>query len=88
MSASKLKKPWKELVSQKGYLYFPAPSPLLGSWLWLWPLVSAPDPGPQFVFTGPGPRFVFIGRAHWLGFDLKVCSSIYLAYQLHCIFYL
>ena len=27
-------------------------------------------------------------RAHWLGFDLKVFSSIYLGYQLHCIFYL
>ena len=24
-------------------------------------LCLAPDPGPQFVFTGPGPQFVFIG---------------------------
>ena len=27
-------------------------------------------------------------RVHWLDFDLKVFSSIYLAYQLHSIFYL
>ena len=25
-------------------------------------------------------------RIHWLGFDLKVFSSIYLTYQLHSIF--
>ena len=24
-------------------------------------LCLAPDPGPQFVFTGPGPQFVFTG---------------------------
>ena len=27
-------------------------------------------------------------HVHWLDFDLKVFSSIYLAYQLHSIFYL
>ena len=27
-------------------------------------------------------------RVHWLGFDLKVFSCIYLAYQLYSIFYL
>ena len=24
-------------------------------------LCLAPDPGPQFLFTGPGPQFVFAG---------------------------
>ena len=42
-----------------GYLYFPAPGPLLGPRCCPWPPAPAPSPGPQFVFTGPGPKFVF-----------------------------
>ena len=42
-----------------GYLYFPAPGPLLGPWPW--PPICISRPGSEFVFTGPGPQFVFTG---------------------------
>ena len=42
-----------------GYLYFPAPDPLLGLRPCPWPPAPVLGPGPQFVFTGSGPQFVF-----------------------------
>ena len=43
----------------QGYLYFPAPGPLLGPRPYPLPPVCIYRCGPQFVFNGPGPKFVF-----------------------------
>ena len=54
--------------TNNGYLYFPAPSPLLGPWPWPWPPICIyrpwppiyiPFPNPRFVFTRSGTQFVF-----------------------------
>ena len=50
-----------------GYLYFPAPSPLLG--LRPWPPISFTGPDPWFVFTCPGPQFMFTGTGTQVAFN-------------------
>ena len=70
-----------------GYLYFPAPGPLLGPSPW--PQFVFNGPGPQFVFTDPGPKFVFtgLGQSEAWACIYKPCSpNLYLlslAYEFY-----